>query len=211
LEILHGVPLLGISELPLDQLQNRLLKRVTDIFGSLVGLLLSAPAIFACGLLIYLESPGPIFFSQERVGRNGTRFKMFKIRTMRVGAERTDHVNQSTLRDDPRLLRTGKWMRRWNLDETPQFWNVLNGDMSLVGPRPERTVHSNKLSNEIPHYNARYVCKPGMTGWAQVNGYRGDTSLVERVRFDLFYLENWTARLDFQIMFQTFLRYENAS
>jgi lipopolysaccharide/colanic/teichoic acid biosynthesis glycosyltransferase len=132
------------------------------------------------------------------------------MRTMKPGSERLDHLNQSTLRDDPRLLKIGKWMRHWNIDETPQFWNVLKGDMSLVGPRPERVSHSLRLSEEIPHYNARYTCKPGMTGWAQVNGFRGDTSLAERVRYDLFYLEHWNLRLDFQIMIQTFYRRQNA-
>ena len=132
------------------------------------------------------------------------------MRTMKPGSERLDDLSQSTLRQDSRLLRIGKWIRRWNIDETPQFLNVLKGDMSLVGPRPERVFHSERLSERIPHYNARYTCTPGMTGWAQVNGFRGDTSLIERVRYDLFYLENWNILLDFQIMVQTFFCHENA-
>jgi len=127
-----------------------------------------------------------------------------------LNSENMDHLNQSTLRDDPRVLKIGKFMRRWNLDEVPQFWNVLLGDMSLVGPRPERTFHSVRLSREIPHYNARYASKPGITGWAQVNGLRGDTDLAERVRYDLWYLENWSIWLDFQIMFLTFFKRDNA-
>jgi lipopolysaccharide/colanic/teichoic acid biosynthesis glycosyltransferase len=199
-----------VSQLPLDRLENRLLKRGLDIVGSIIGLLLSAPMILWCALLIYRESPGPIFFFQERIGRDGKRFNMMKLRTMRLGSEKLDHLNQSTLRDDPRLLKPGKWMRRWNLDETPQFWNVLMGDMSLVGPRPERTGHSTRLSEDIPHYNARYASKPGMTGWAQINGLRGETDLVERVKYDLFYLENWSPWLDIQIMILTFFRRDNA-
>ena len=162
------------------------------------------------GALILLESPGPILFRQERVGRGGRRFRMLKLRSMRLDADKQDHLSQSTLRDDPRLLRIGAFIRRWNLDEVPQFWNVLTGDMSLVGPRPERTFHSEKLSHEIPHYNARLMSKPGITGWAQVNGLRGDTDLTERVRYDLYYLENWSLLLDFQIMFQTFISRKNA-
>jgi exopolysaccharide biosynthesis polyprenyl glycosylphosphotransferase len=210
LELVNGIPMLGIVALPLDRLAHRIIKRTVDVLGSIAGLILSAPVILFCGVCVYAESPGPIFFAQERLAHKGKRFRMFKMRTMKPGSERLDHLNQSTLRDDPRLLKIGKWMRHWNIDETPQFWNVLKGDMSLVGPRPERVSHSLRLSEEIPHYNARYTCKPGMTGWAQVNGFRGDTSLAERVRYDLFYLEHWNLRLDFQIMIQTFYRRQNA-
>lgn len=210
LETISGIPVMGIAELPLDRLINRILKRSIDIFGALVGLTLSTPIFLFFGSLIYIESPGSIFFVQERVGRSGKRFRMFKLRSMHIGADAKDNLNQSTLRSDPRLLRVGSFIRRWNLDETPQFWNVLVGSMSLVGPRPERSFHSEKLSLEIPHYNARLSSKPGMTGWAQVNGLRGDTSLVERVRCDLYYLENWSLLLDFQIMVQTFFRRKNA-
>jgi lipopolysaccharide/colanic/teichoic acid biosynthesis glycosyltransferase len=129
---------------------------------------------------------------------------------MSPDAATSDHVWQSTTRNDPRLLRVGAFMRRWNLDELPQFWNVLKGEMSLVGPRPERTYHSEKLKEVIPHYNSRYMAKPGVTGWAQVNGFRGDTDLFERIKCDLFYLENWSFLLDFQIMLLTFFRNKNA-
>lgn len=210
LDPISGVPLLGVTELPLNRLSNRVLKRMIDILGGVVGLILSAPIIAVCGALIRLESPGPIFFAQERLGRNGRPFKMYKLRTMVPNAGDTDHIHQSTQRQDPRLLRVGKFMRKWNLDEVPQFWNVLKGDMSLVGPRPERTYHSLKLREVIPHYAARLASKPGLTGWAQVNGLRGDTSLEERVRYDLHYLENWSLWFDFQTMFLTFLRRDNA-
>lgn len=210
LETISSVPILGVSELPLEHFSNRLIKRSVDLLGATVGLLISVPLVVGFGVLIMLESPGPIFFRQERVGRAGRRFFMFKLRSMRLDADKNDHLNQSTLRDDPRLLRVGAFIRRWNIDETPQFWNVLRGHMSLVGPRPERTFHSEKLSHEIPHYNARLMSKPGMTGWAQVNGLRGETDLAERVRYDLYYLENWSLWMDFQIMVQTFFRRQNA-
>ena len=210
LETISAVPILGVAELPLERFSNRVLKRTVDLVGAVVGLVLSAPIMAVVGALIVLESPGPILFRQERVGRGGRRFAMLKLRSMKLGSDKADHLNQSTLRDDPRLLRIGAFIRRWNLDEVPQFWNVLVGHMSLVGPRPERTFHSEKLSYEIPHYNARLMSKPGITGWAQVNGLRGDTDLTERVRYDLYYLENWSLLLDFQIMFQTFVSRKNA-
>jgi len=210
LDTISGVPVLGISRLPLDGLVNRTVKRLIDIVGALVGLALSAPIYAWCAWKIRGEDPGPVFFGQERIGRNGQTFTMWKLRSMKVGSEKMDHVNQSTQREDPRVLNVGCTMRRWNLDETPQFWNVLVGDMSLVGPRPERTYHSERLSDEIPHYNARYTTKPGITGWAQIHGLRGDTDLVERVRYDLFYLENWSLLLDFQVMVMTFSQRKNA-
>ena len=210
LETISAVPILGVSELPLDRMVNRMLKRAVDLVGAMVGLAASLPILAVIGTFTLLESPGPILFRQERVGRGGRRFRMLKLRSMRLDADKLDHLSQSTLRDDPRLLRIGAFIRRWNLDEVPQFWNVLTGDMSLVGPRPERTFHSEKLSHEIPHYNARLMSKPGITGWAQVNGLRGDTDLTERVRYDLYYLENWSLMLDFQIIFQTFTSRKNA-
>lgn len=210
LETVSSVPILGVSETPLDNISNRVIKRLIDIFGAIFGLFWSIPIIFVVGLIIFLESPGPIFFWQERVGRGGRKFRMIKLRSMRLGADKLDHLNQSTLRGDPRLLRIGGFIRRWNLDEIPQFFNVLIGQMSLVGPRPERTYHSEALSYTIPHYNSRLLCKPGITGWAQVNGLRGDTDLVERIRLDLYYLENWSVWLDLQIMVQTFITRKNA-
>lgn len=210
LETISGVPVLGVTRLPLDRLFNRFLKRCVDIPGAIVGLLLSAPLFLYCAWRIRREDPGNVFFGQERIGRNGQAFTMWKLRSMRLGSERFDHINQSTLREDPRVLPVGRWMRRWNIDETPQFWNVLKGDMSLVGPRPERTLHSEKLSFQIAHYNARYTAKPGITGWAQIHGLRGDTDLAERVRYDIYYLENWSLLLDLQIMVMTFFRRDNA-
>jgi exopolysaccharide biosynthesis polyprenyl glycosylphosphotransferase len=210
LTTVSGVPLLGVTKLPLDNSLNAASKRVIDILGSIVGLLFGAPLVAIIGLLIYLESPGPIFFTQERIGRKGRRFKMIKIRSMTLDAPRDDQLNQSTLVNDPRLLKIGKVTRHFNLDEIPQFWNVLRGDMSLVGPRPERTFHVDHLRQEINSYNLRHNTIPGMTGWAQINGFRGDTDLSERIQCDIYYIENWNLILDLQIMLMTFLRLKGA-
>ncbi len=208
LESVGGIPILGISRLPLHSTVNQYVKRFVDIVGGLVGLTLAAPIIAIFGLLIYRESPGPIFYRQRRLGANGKLFDMVKLRSMKLDAEKTG-VGW-TVKDDPRCLRVGAFMRRWNIDEIPQFWNVLKGDMSLVGPRPERPELIEQFKEEIPHYNARHNIKPGITGWAQVNGLRGDTDLSERVRFDLHYIENWNVLLDFQIMFLTFVKRQGA-
>jgi len=209
LETVSGIPVLGISKLPLDSLFNNHLKRVIDIVGGLVGLVVSVPLIAMFGTLIYLESPGPIFYKQRRVGRNGRLFEIIKLRSMRMDAE-SDGKAGWTVKGDPRVLRIGRFMRTWNIDEIPQFWNVLRGEMSLVGPRPERPEFIETFKEEIPHYNARHNIKPGITGWAQVNGFYGDTDIGERVRFDLDYIERWNAFLDFQILLMTFARSGNA-
>lgn len=210
LETTSGVPVLGISRLPLDAPFNQLLKRLLDIVGSILGLILSAPVVAICGALVYLESPGPIFYHQRRLGLNGKLFQIVKIRSMRLDAERDGHVGWSRLADD-RRLKIGSWMRRFNIDEVPQFWNVLLGDMSLVGPRPERPELIVNFKEVIPHYNARHGIKPGITGWAQVNGFRGDTDLTERIKCDLYYMENWTLLLEFQILLMTLLTRKNAA
>ncbi len=203
LESISGVPVVGVSKLPLDHLHNRLLKQFVDIVGALVGLILSAPLIAYFGYQVYKESPGPIFYSQVRAGRGGRPFKIWKIRSMKINAEAVGGV-QWTKENDPRRLKVGEFMRKYNIDEVPQFWNVLKGDMSLVGPRPERPELIENFKEEITHYNARHFGLPGLSGYAQVNGLRGDTDLRERVRYDLFYLENWSLWLDFQIMVKTF-------
>jgi len=197
-----------VSELPLDHFSNRLIKRAIDIVGGTVGLLVSLPLLAVFGALVYRESPGPIFYSQKRTGKNGSPFQMYKIRSMRMDAE--ENGAQWTKENDPRRLQVGTFMRKWNIDEVPQFWNVLKGDMSLVGPRPERPELISRFKHQIPHYHARHTCLPGMTGWAQANGWRGNTSLEERIRYDLWYVENWSAGLDFRIMMLTFLRRKNA-
>lgn len=210
LETVSGIPVLGVSELALDRFGNAIFKRCVDIIGSLVGLLISVPLIAIFGFMVYRESPGPIFYRQKRLGRNGATFDIIKIRSMRLDAESGMKPGWST-KDDPRRLQIGGFMRRWNIDEVPQFWNVLVGEMSLVGPRPERPELIINFKEEIPHYNARHGAKPGITGWAQVLGLRGDTDLRERINCDLFYLENWNLLFDFQIMLKTFISNKNAA
>jgi exopolysaccharide biosynthesis polyprenyl glycosylphosphotransferase len=209
LETISGIPILGVSRLPLDRMFNRLTKRLLDIAGSLIGLLLSAPLIAIFGALVYLESPGPVLYRQRRLGRNGKTFDMVKLRSMRLDAEQNGKVGWST-KDDPRRLRIGAFMRKWNIDEVPQFWNVLKGEMSLVGPRPERPELIRNFKHQIPHYNARHTVKPGITGWAQVNGLRGDTDLAERIIHDLYYVEHWNLLFDLQTIFQTLFNNRNA-
>jgi exopolysaccharide biosynthesis polyprenyl glycosylphosphotransferase len=208
LQNISGVPVMGVSKLPLDYLHNRVLKRMLDIVGSLIGLALSAPLIAIFGALVYRESPGPIFFRQDRMGRGGRLFKIWKIRSMRVDAEKNGA--QRAVANDDRRLKIGALMRKWNIDEVPQFWNVLKGDMSLVGPRPEILGLIPELKGQIRYYGARHNVKAGMTGWAQINGLRGDTDLNERIRFDLFYVENWNLWLDLYIMAKTFFVRANA-
>ena len=204
-----GIQLLGVDSLPLSGYRNRFAKRTIDIIGALVGMTLAAPIILIFGALVYWESPGPILYKQVRQGRNGRLFNILKIRSMHVNAEAHGKA-QWAQQNDQRRLRIGAFMRKWNIDEVPQFWNVLIGQMSLVGPRPERPELIARFKFKIPHYQARHMCRPGITGWAQVNGWRGNTDLQERIRHDIWYLENWNIWLDFRIMLQTFFRRENA-
>ena len=208
LQTISGVPILGIQELPITYLSNQALKRLTDIVGGVVGLVGSLPIMLVLVFIIKRQSPGPVLYRQIRTGRHGKPFTIYKLRSMKLNAE--SKGAQWAVEDDPRRLPIGAFMREWNLDELPQFWNVLTGDMSLVGPRPERPELIEKFEREIPHYNPRHEVRPGVTGWAQVNGLRGNTSLVERVKYDLYYIENWSWLFDFQIMFLTFVKRDNA-
>ena len=164
LETLSGIPILGLSRLPLDRMFNKLVKRLFDLAGAAVGLLLSAPLIAVFGALVYLESPGPILYRQKRIGRNGKVFQMLKIRSMRLDAEKDGKVGWST-KEDPRRLRVGTLMRKLNIDEIPQFWNVLKGEMSLVGPRPERPFFCRQLEEATTYYVLRHSVRPGITRW----------------------------------------------
>ena len=208
LQSISGVPVLGVEDLAIASLPNAALKRTMDIGGSLIGLLLSAPIIAVLCLLIKRESPGPVIYPQTRTGRHGRPFTIYKLRSMRLDAEAAGA--QWATEADPRRLKIGAFMRENNLDELPQFWNVLISDMSLVGPRPERPELIRTFEREIPHYNPRHEARPGITGWAQVNGLRGNTSLVERIRYDLYYIENWSFWFDVQIILLTFTRNKNA-
>lgn len=208
-QTIGDVPLLGVGQWPLDYFWNRALKRTEDIAGSLVGLLLSGPVIAVAALFIKGSSPGPVFYRQERCGEKGRVFNLYKLRTMPVDAEQ-DSGPVWTAPDDPRRTAVGTFLRRFNLDELPQFWNVLKGDMSLVGPRPERPHFVEQFKEDINRYMSRHVSKPGMTGWAQVHGLRGQTDLRKRIEHDLWYLENWSLSLDFKILARTFFSRDNA-
>ena len=200
-EVLDGIPMISLKETPLQGV-NLWVKRMEDIVLSSLFLLVTLPIFPVIALLIKLTSPGPVFYRQERVGLDGKPFLMLKFRTMRVDAEKeTGPVWAKP--DDPRRTRVGKWLRKLSLDELPQLINVLKGEMSLVGPRPERPVFVEKFRQFIPEYMSRHRIKAGITGWAQVNGLRGNTPLEERIKYDLYYLENWSLWFDLRIIFLT--------
>ncbi len=203
------VPLLGVSRWPLDYFWNRALKRVEDVAGALAGLLVAAPLIVVAACFIKRSSLGPVFYRQERCGEAGRTFTLYKLRTMPVDAEAGTGPVWATAADG-RRTRVGAFLREHNLDELPQFWNVLKGDMSLVGPRPERPHFVEQFKEDIQHYMWRHVSKPGITGWAQVNGLRGNTSISERIRLDLYYLEMWSLAFDFKILIKTLFARDNA-
>jgi exopolysaccharide biosynthesis polyprenyl glycosylphosphotransferase len=201
----YGIPLLDVQPYPIDTVSYALGKRAFDIVFSSLALLLTMPIMLGIAILIKLTSRGPICFLQERVSLNGKRFKMFKFRTMFVNNSEACN-SQHTCRSDARITPFGRFLRRTSLDELPQFLNVLQGDMSVVGPRPELTFFVQKFRNEIPWYMSRHNVKCGITGWAQVNGLRGsDSSIPQRIQYDLYYLQNWTFGLDLRIIAMTIL------
>lgn len=201
---LDGLPVIGLRESPHFGL-NVVVKRAMDIALSLVALLLLTPVMFTVALLVKLTSPGPIFYRQERCGLNGRAFQMLKFRSMRMDAESQSGAVWAR-KDDPRRTRFGTFLRQTSLDELPQFLNVLLGDMSIVGPRPERPVFIKQFSKTIPNYMARHCVKAGITGWAQVHGWRGNTSLRKRIQYDLYYITHWNPWLDLHILWMTVWR-----
>lgn len=204
-----GVPLLGRAQLPIDRTVNRFVKRTIDIVGALAGLAISAFIVPWFALMVYLESPGPVFYRQRRTSRSGHAFTIYKIRSMKLNAEAKTGAVWCKQEDD-RRLKIGTFMRKWNVDELPQFFNVLVGDMSLVGPRPERPELIERFKDEIPSYNVRHEVRTGLTGWAQIQGLRGDTDLNKRIEADLYYIENWSVGLDLYCIFATFFKVKNA-
>ncbi len=193
-----GVPLLAFNQTPVGN-SDRAFKRVLDIVGSIGFLLVCAPLYATIAVLVKLTSKGPVFFVQERVGADDARFNIYKFRTMRVNAE-AETGPVWAVKNDDRTTPIGKWLRRTSLDEIPQFWNVLKGDMSLVGPRPERPEFVRQFRKEIPKYMLRHKMKSGITGWAQINGWRGNTSLNERIKHDLYYIGHWSHLFDIKIL-----------
>ena len=208
-QTLDGIPLLGVSKWPLDFFWNRSIKRISDIAGACAGLLISALPVAIAAITIKLTSPGPVFYAQERCGEKGRTFRIYKLRTMRQNAH-GENGSKWTVENDPRRTAVGTFLRAWNLDELPQFWNVLKGDMSIVGPRPEQPEFVEKFRDDIQRYMRRHVSKPGLTGWAQVSGLRGNTSITERIKYDLYYLENWSLSFDFKIIVRTLFTRKNA-
>ncbi|MHA6483042.1 undecaprenyl-phosphate glucose phosphotransferase [Paenibacillus sp. strain BS8-2] len=200
-----GIPLINVRDVPLDVLSNRILKRWFDIAFAFVAIILTSPLLLIVALGIKLTSPGPILFKQERIGLDRKTFNMLKFRSMRLSSDRVADT-QWTVENDPRRTKFGSFLRRTSLDELPQFFNVLIGDMSVVGPRPERPFFVNQFKDEIPKYMIKHQIKPGITGWAQANGLRGDTSIQERIRHDLFYIENWTFIFDIKIIIKTIVK-----
>jgi len=198
---LGGLPLMRIKSSPLDRGWNRFIKRTLDLVGAFLGLIFLSPLLLLIALLVKLDSPGPALFVQERVGMNGEAFPVLKFRSMRTDSEQRGPG--WTTAADPRKTRIGAFIRRFSLDELPQLINVLLGDMSLVGPRPEQPFFVEQFKQRIPHYMRRHKEKAGITGWAQVNGLRGDTPIEERTRYDLYYVENWSVLFDIKIIVQT--------
>ncbi|MDO4333723.1 MAG: undecaprenyl-phosphate glucose phosphotransferase [Eubacteriales bacterium] len=204
-EDLSGLPVINIRYVPLSNTLNALAKRTVDIVGALCGLILLSPLLLIVAVLVKTTSKGPIIFSQERVGMHNRVFKMYKFRTMRVQDDAEEKKGWTT-RNDPRVTKVGRFLRRTSIDELPQLFNILIGNMSLVGPRPERPQYVEKFKEEIPRYMIKHQIRPGLTGWAQINGYRGDTSIRKRIEYDIFYIENWSMGFDIKIMFLTIFK-----
>ena len=204
LEELDGLPLINVNDIPLRGL-NSAIKRLIDIFCASAALAVLALPMAAIAALIRLTSPGPALYRQERMGLDGRSFTTLKFRSMFNDAERATGPVW-TRKDDPRCTPVGRVLRRFSLDELPQLWNVLRGEMSLVGPRPERPYFVEQFKDRVPEYMLRHKVKAGLTGWAQVNDLRGNTSIEKRIEYDLYYIENWSVALDFKIMWLTVLR-----
>ena len=201
-EDLLGLPVINIRYVPLSNTFNAMVKRLMDIVGSIICIVIFSPVMLLSAILVKITSSGPLIFKQERVGLHNEKFMMYKFRTMYVQTEEEEKKGW-TQKNDPRVTKVGGFLRKTSLDEFPQLFNVLKGDMSLVGPRPERPQYVEKFREEIPRYMIKHQVRPGMTGWAQVNGYRGDTSIRKRIEHDLYYIENWTLGLDIKILFLT--------
>ena len=215
-DTIHRPLTLDLSEVSHEDRVYWAVRRAQDILLSSLALVVLSPLLLVTYAAIWIDSPGasPIF-TQQRVGRNGKLFKMYKFRTMCPDAEQKlkdlmEHNEKDgpvfKMKNDPRITRVGKFLRKTSIDEMPQLFNVLFGSMSLVGPRPERPYFVERFKEEIPRYMIKHQVRPGMTGWAQVNGYRGDTSITKRIEHDLYYIENWTLGWDFKILFLTFFK-----
>jgi len=201
-----GIPLFNLKRVQLTAF-NKFIKRTLDIIISITGIIITSPILIIAAIIIRLTSEGPILYKQERVGLDNKPFIMYKLRSMFIDAEKYTGPVWSTKVNDPRRTPYGKFMRKFSIDELPQLFNVLKGDMSIVGPRPERRIFAERFSKEIPRYLERHKVKSGLTGWAQVNGLRGETSLSERIEYDIYYIENWSLLFDLKIVLLTFFNF----
>lgn len=204
-EDLMGLPVINIRHVPLTNTFNAVIKRTMDIVGGLGAIILFSPVMLITAIAIKATSPGPLIYTQERVGLHNKNFRMYKFRSMEVQSPKKER-RAWTVPDDPRVTPVGKIIRKTSIDELPQLFNILKGDMSLVGPRPERPFFVEKFREEIPRYMIKHQVRPGLTGWAQINGYRGNTSIRKRIEYDLYYIENWTPGFDIKILFLTIFK-----
>lgn len=204
-EDLMGLPVVNIRRVPLNNALNALMKRGIDVLGAITAILIFSPVMLVVAVIIKATSPGSLIYKQERIGKQNRPFYMYKFRSMVVQDEDSEK-KQWTTPNDSRVTPIGKFIRKTSIDEMPQFFNVLSGKMSLVGPRPERPQFVEQFREEIPRYMVKHQVRPGLTGWAQVNGFRGDTSIRKRIECDLYYIENWTLGFDFKIIFLTFFK-----
>lgn len=204
-EDLLGLPVVNIRHVPLTNTFNMMVKRAMDLAGSILAIIVFSPVMLFTIIAIKVTSPGPLVFTQERVGLHNKNFHMYKFRSMEV-QKPNEEKGCWTVQNDPRVTKVGRVIRKLSIDELPQLFNVLKGDMSLVGPRPERPFFVEKFREEIPRYMVKHQVRPGMTGWAQIHGYRGNTSIRKRIEYDLYYIENWTVGLDIKILFLTIFR-----
>ena len=205
IEDVQGIPVIHVRRVPLNIVRNRAAKRAVDLIGATVAIILFSPVMLLTVLVVALTEEGSVIYRQERVGLHNQVFYMYKFRSMIMQDEEKEKAEWST-RNDPRITPVGKLIRRTSIDELPQLFNVLKGEMSLVGPRPERPQFVQKFRDEIPRYMVKHQVRPGMTGWAQINGYRGDTSIEKRIEYDLYYIENWTMVFDMKILILTIFK-----
>lgn len=205
IEDVQGIPVIHVRRVPLNIMRNRAAKRAVDLIGATVAIILFSPVMLLTVLVVALTEEGSVIYRQERVGLYNQVFYMYKFRSMIMQDEEKEKAEWST-RNDPRITPVGKLIRRTSIDELPQLFNVLKGEMSLVGPRPERPQFVQKFRDEIPRYMVKHQVRPGMTGWAQINGYRGNTSIEKRIEYDLYYIENWTMVFDMKILILTIFK-----
>ena len=205
IEDVQGIPVIHVRRVPLNIMRNRVAKRAVDLIGATVAIILFSPVMLLTVLVVALAEEGSVIYRQERVGLHNQVFYMYKFRSMIMQDEEKEKAEWST-RNDPRITPVGKLIRRTSIDELPQLFNVLKGEMSLVGPRPERPQFVQKFRDEIPRYMVKHQVRPGMTGWAQINGYRGNTSIEKRIEYDLYYIENWTMVFDMKILILTIFK-----